>query len=86
MHVYKENENKVIAIFTNQLDWEYNTIAELYRSAWQKTMQNLKSLFLRYFYFFQITDTQASLILKKIKISSKRTLFVKIDSFMPGTI
>ncbi len=31
VHVYKEDENKVIAIITNQLDWEYNTIAELYK-------------------------------------------------------
>jgi len=34
VHVYKENENKVIAIITNQLDWEYNTIAELYKKRW----------------------------------------------------
>ncbi len=26
-HVYKEDENKIIVIITNQLDWEYNTIA-----------------------------------------------------------
>jgi hypothetical protein len=25
VHVYKEDENKVIAIITNQLDWEYNS-------------------------------------------------------------
>jgi hypothetical protein len=34
IHVYKEDENKVIAIITNQLDWEYNTIAELYKKRW----------------------------------------------------
>ena len=34
VHVYKEDENKVIAIVTNQLDWEYNTIAELYKKRW----------------------------------------------------
>lgn len=34
VHVYKEDENKVIAIITNQLDWEYNTIAELYKKRW----------------------------------------------------
>lgn len=34
VHVYKEDENKVIAIITNQLDWEYNTIAELYKKCW----------------------------------------------------
>tara|TARA_B100000809_G_scaffold88156_1_gene86537 strand:+ start:1590 stop:1847 length:258 start_codon:yes stop_codon:yes gene_type:complete len=27
VHVYKEDVNKAIAITTNQLDWEYNTIA-----------------------------------------------------------
>tara|TARA_B100000508_G_C11417122_1_gene256346 strand:- start:150 stop:1037 length:888 start_codon:yes stop_codon:yes gene_type:complete len=34
IHVYKEDENKVIAIITNQLDWEYNTIAQLYKKRW----------------------------------------------------
>ncbi len=34
VHVYKEDENKVIVIVTNQLDWEYNTIAELYKKRW----------------------------------------------------
>jgi IS4 transposase len=34
VHVYKEDENKVIAIITNQLNWEYNTIAELYKKRW----------------------------------------------------
>jgi hypothetical protein len=34
VHVYKEDENKVISIITNQLDWEYNTIAELYKKRW----------------------------------------------------
>lgn len=34
VHVYKKDENKVIAIITNQLDWEYNTIAELYKKRW----------------------------------------------------
>ncbi len=33
-HVCKEDENKVIAIVTNQLDREYNTIAELYKKRW----------------------------------------------------
>jgi hypothetical protein len=32
VHVYKENENKVIAIITNQL--EYNTVAERYKKQW----------------------------------------------------
>jgi IS4 transposase len=34
VHVYKEDENKVIAIITNQLEWEYNTIAWLYKKRW----------------------------------------------------
>ena len=34
VHVYKEDQNKVIAIITNQLDWNYNTIAELYKKRW----------------------------------------------------
>ena len=34
VHVYKEDENKVIAIITNQLDWGYNTISELYKKRW----------------------------------------------------
>ena len=34
VHVYKEDENKVIAIITNQIDWDYNTIAELYKKRW----------------------------------------------------
>jgi len=34
VHVYKEDENKVIALITNQLDWSYNTIAELYKKCW----------------------------------------------------
>ena len=34
VHVYKEDENKVIAIITNQLDWEHTTIAQLYKKRW----------------------------------------------------
>jgi len=34
VHIYKEDGNKVIAIIINQLDWEYNTIAELYKKPW----------------------------------------------------
>ncbi len=34
VHVYKEDENKVITIITNQLDWGYNTIAGLYKKRW----------------------------------------------------
>ena len=34
VHVYKEDEQKVIAIITNQLDWEYNTISNLYKKRW----------------------------------------------------
>jgi hypothetical protein len=34
VHVYKQDENKVIAIITNQLDWSYNTIADLYKKRW----------------------------------------------------
>ena len=34
VHVYKENDNKVIVIVTNQLEWEANTIAELYKKRW----------------------------------------------------
>lgn len=31
VHVYKEDENKVIEIITNQLDWTARTIADLYK-------------------------------------------------------
>ncbi len=31
VHVYKEDENKVISIVTNQFQWDYNTITELYK-------------------------------------------------------
>jgi len=34
VHVYKENENKVIEIITNQLEWEAETIADLYKKRW----------------------------------------------------
>jgi len=34
VHVYKQDENKVIAIITNQLNWSYNTIADLYKKRW----------------------------------------------------
>jgi len=34
VHVYKEDENKIIEIITNQLDWEAITIAELYKKRW----------------------------------------------------
>lgn len=34
VHVYKEDENKVIAIVTNQLDWQARTIADLYKMRW----------------------------------------------------
>lgn len=34
VHVYKKDENKVIALITNQLDWSYNTIADLYKKRW----------------------------------------------------
>ena len=34
VHVYKEDENKVIAIITNQTHWSYQTIADLYKKRW----------------------------------------------------
>lgn len=34
VHVYKEDENKVIEIITNQLDWDGRTIADLYKKRW----------------------------------------------------
>jgi len=34
VHVYKEDENKVIEIITNQLQWTARTIADLYKKRW----------------------------------------------------
>lgn len=34
IHVYKEDENKVIEIITNQLEWKARTIADLYKKRW----------------------------------------------------
>ena len=34
VHVYKEDENKVIEIITNQLEWKAITIADLYKKRW----------------------------------------------------
>jgi hypothetical protein len=34
VHVYKSDENKVITIITNQLDWKARTIADLYKKRW----------------------------------------------------
>lgn len=34
VHVYKEDENKVITIVTNQLDWTARTVADLYKKRW----------------------------------------------------
>lgn len=34
VHVYKEDENKVIEIITNQLEWKASTIADLYKKRW----------------------------------------------------
>jgi hypothetical protein len=34
VHLWKEDENKVISIITNQLEWSYNTIANLYKKRW----------------------------------------------------
>ena len=34
IHVYKPDENKVIEIITNQLDWTARTIADLYKKRW----------------------------------------------------
>ncbi len=34
VHVWKEDDNKVITIITNQLDWSYDTIARLYKKRW----------------------------------------------------
>lgn len=34
LHVYKEDENKVIEIITNNLDWSAQTIADLYKKRW----------------------------------------------------
>ena len=34
VHVYKPDENKVIEIITNQLDWTARTIADLYKRRW----------------------------------------------------
>ena len=32
--VYKEDENKVIVVICNNLDWDAATIAELYKRRW----------------------------------------------------
>jgi transposase len=48
VHVYKEDENKVIEIITNNLDWAASTIAALYKRRWEIELffkalkQNLK--------------------------------------------
>lgn len=34
VQVYKEDENKVIEVITNQLDWSARTIADLYKKRW----------------------------------------------------
>jgi hypothetical protein len=34
VHVYKPDENKVITIITNQLDWKARTVADLYKKRW----------------------------------------------------
>lgn len=34
VYVYKEDENKVIEVITNQLDWSARTIADLYKKRW----------------------------------------------------
>lgn len=34
VHVYKKDENKVIVIITNQLQWSARTIADLYKKRW----------------------------------------------------
>jgi hypothetical protein len=34
VHVYKQDENKVIEIITNNLDWSARTIADLYKKRW----------------------------------------------------
>lgn len=34
VHVYKEDENKVIEIITNQLDWEASVLSKLYKRRW----------------------------------------------------
>jgi IS4 transposase len=34
VHVWKEDESKVITIITNQLEWSYDTIAALYKKRW----------------------------------------------------
>ena len=34
VHVYKKDENKVVEIITNQLQWSARTIADLYKKRW----------------------------------------------------
>ena len=34
VHVYKEDENKIIEIITNNLEWSARTIADLYKKRW----------------------------------------------------
>ena len=34
VHVYKPDQNKVIEVITNQLDWQARTIADLYKKRW----------------------------------------------------
>ncbi|MEA3496516.1 MAG: hypothetical protein U9R42_10815 [Bacteroidota bacterium] len=41
---------------------------------------------MRYFYFSQIPDANASAHFQKLKISSKIIHFIKIDSFLRDTI
>ena len=35
VHVYKEDENKIIEIITNHLEWDALTISELYKKRWE---------------------------------------------------
>jgi hypothetical protein len=35
VHVFKEDEGKVIEIITNNLDWSARTIADLYKKRWE---------------------------------------------------
>lgn len=34
VHIYKEDENKVIEVVTNQLDWDAITVADLFKKRW----------------------------------------------------
>jgi len=70
--VYKEDENMVILLITNQIDWQAITIADLYKKRWD----------IEIFFKLMIQNLQIKTFLGTSKIAVKSQIYVAMIVFL----